>query len=236
MSPILFYGVPMGCSFGSIVALEWLAIPYRLCRIAMPETVQSDAFRRINPLAETPALATADKRIVCESMAILNHLAPQGIAKSFAFEQGSADFDRLNQMLGFLNTTFFDAFSPLWHVYEHELSDAEAAVLRNYGHAKVTQAHGRLEALLSEAPFLLGRNRSLADAYFIGVARWAEYHNLFEKHAFPRLAALKRKLLEDPAVRFAQAIEAGETATSSAGYEGSIELAEALEELGVNAS
>ena len=36
MEPVLFYGVPQGCSFGSIVALEWLNQPYRLCRINMP--------------------------------------------------------------------------------------------------------------------------------------------------------------------------------------------------------
>ncbi|MCR7705994.1 glutathione S-transferase, partial [Pseudomonas aeruginosa] len=35
MEPVLFYGVPHGCSFGSIVALEWLGRPYRLCRIEM---------------------------------------------------------------------------------------------------------------------------------------------------------------------------------------------------------
>ena len=40
MTPILFYGVPSGCSFGSIVALEWLRQPYHLCRIDMPGQVQ----------------------------------------------------------------------------------------------------------------------------------------------------------------------------------------------------
>jgi len=36
MNPILFYGVPEGCSFGAIVALEWSGLPYQLCRIQMP--------------------------------------------------------------------------------------------------------------------------------------------------------------------------------------------------------
>jgi glutathione S-transferase len=35
MQPVLFYGVPQGSSFGSIVALEWLEQPYQLCRIEM---------------------------------------------------------------------------------------------------------------------------------------------------------------------------------------------------------
>src|SRR3546814_4878622 len=81
MEPILFYGVPSGCSFCSIVAVEWLGKPYRLCRIEMPEIVKSESYLRINPVGETPALMTADGRVLAESMAILNHLGPDGIEK-----------------------------------------------------------------------------------------------------------------------------------------------------------
>ena len=37
MEPVLFYGVPGGCSLASIIALEWLGQPYKLCRIEMLE-------------------------------------------------------------------------------------------------------------------------------------------------------------------------------------------------------
>ena len=60
MSPILLYGIPAGCSFGSIVALEWIGRPYRLSRITMPGLVTSDAFLALNPVAETPAFVTAN--------------------------------------------------------------------------------------------------------------------------------------------------------------------------------
>lgn len=67
MKPILlFYGVPEGCSFGAIVALEWSGLPYQLCRIQMPEVVSSEAFKRINPVGETPSLRTADGRFVSQ--------------------------------------------------------------------------------------------------------------------------------------------------------------------------
>ena len=62
MTQILFYGVPSGCSFGSIVALEWLGRPYRHCRIAMPEVVSGPDYRRLNSVGETPTLLTADGR------------------------------------------------------------------------------------------------------------------------------------------------------------------------------
>jgi glutathione S-transferase len=119
MTPILFYGVPSGCSFGSIVALEWLGAPYRLCRIQMPEVVSGDDFRRINPVGETPALMTASGEVVAESMAILNHIGARGFERVLVFAQGTAGFDRLNRMLAYLNTSFFGAYAPLWHALEH---------------------------------------------------------------------------------------------------------------------
>lgn len=35
MAPILVYGFPAGTSLGLVMALEWLAQPYRLCRVDM---------------------------------------------------------------------------------------------------------------------------------------------------------------------------------------------------------
>lgn len=234
MTPILFYGVPAGCSFGSIVALEWLQIPYRLCRIDMAgEEIRSEAYSRINPVAETPSLATADGRLVAESMAILNHLAPQGAERGLGFRQGTAGFDRLNQVLAFLNTALFDGFSPLWHAYEHGVEGEAKAVLVAYARAKLQAAHAQLERRLGEGPYLLGESRTLADAYFYGIARWAEYHGVPDRSAFPRLQALFARLADDPAVRFAAGVEAGEEVPFAGGFLGHVRLEDALKELGL---
>lgn len=70
----LFYGVPSGCSFGSIVALEWSGLPYQLCRIEMPAQCNTEEYRQINPVGETPALLYDNGKVLTESMAILNHI------------------------------------------------------------------------------------------------------------------------------------------------------------------
>lgn len=227
MEPILFYGVPSGCSFGSIVALEWLGEPYRLSRIEMPQDVTSEDYRRINPVAETPALMTGDGRIITESMAILNHLAPYGIGKGLAFPQGTVEFDRLNQVLAFLNTSFFGGFSPLWYALEHEMDGAAGDALRAYGAANLAKAHADLEAMLRRKDWLLGDRRTLADAYFIGIARWTKYHDVLDRRAYPAVQRLFEKLEDDPAVRFAHAIERGETTAGSDGFRSEIALKDA---------
>lgn len=230
MTPILFYGVPSGCSFGSIVALEWSGLPYRLCRIDMPAQVMSDAYARINPVRETPSLMTADGRLISESVAILHHIAAQG--GPAAVRQGEAGFDRLNQMLGYLNTSFFNAFAPLWHALEHGAEGPEKDALRHYGAGKVRRAHQQLQAMLGDQPWLLGQERSLADAYFSGLARWTAYHDVLDrKKDYPSLERLFNQLEADPAVQFAHVVEKQGAAleqVGAGGYQGHLTLEEAL--------
>lgn len=224
----LFYGVPEGCSFGSIVALEWSGAKYHLCRIEMPEVVSSDDYKQINPIGETPTLMLPDGRLLSESMAILGHIAAKTVSKGLGFEAGSPDDDRLKQMLAFLNTSFFNAFSPLWYAFEHDLTDEAKAALRDYGIAKVEQAHAQLETLLGGKEWLIGDKRSLADAYFMGIARWNDFHKVVDRRQFPALNSLYQRMLEDPAVRFAHAIEHEEPAVSAGGFLGHVSLAEVL--------
>ena len=228
VEPILFYGVPEGCSFGSIVALEWTGQPYRLCRIPMPEVVSGEAYRRINPVGETPSLMTEGGEVISESLAILNHIGARALDGGLAFPQGSREFDRLNAMLAFLNTSFFNAFSPLWYALEHGSEGAEKAALTAYGQALAAKTHAQLEALLGGHDWLLGR-RTLADAYFFGIARWADFHQAVDRRDYPGLHTLFERLRDDPAVRFALAIEHEEAARSSGGFAGHVGLEEALQ-------
>jgi glutathione S-transferase len=224
----LFYGVPEGCSFGTIVALEWSGAKYHLCRIEMPQVVSSEAFKRINLVGETPSLMLPDGGIVSESMAILHHISVKARSKGLGFEPGSPEDDRLHRMLAFLNTSFFGAFSPLWYSFEHSLAPEAKQVLRDYGIRKVEKRHAQLEALLGDRKWLVGETKSLADAYFIGIARWNDFHQAVDRRKFPALDSLYERMLEDPAVRFAHAIEHQEPAQTSGGFQGHVSLEEAL--------
>jgi glutathione S-transferase len=228
MSPILFYGVPEGCSFGSIVALEWLGEPYRLCRIQMPEEVSSERFAPVNPVRETPTLLTGDGRLVSESVAILNHIAARGIGRGLGFAQGDPAFDHFNQVLAFLNTSLFSAFAPLWYALETEGEPAAHAALRAYGSNQVAKAHRHIEAMLADRDWLGGDRPGLVDAYFAGIARWNDYHKVVDRADYPRVARLYERLQDDPAVRFAHAIEEQREARTTGGFRGHVSLDEAL--------
>lgn len=229
MEPILFYGVPHGCSFGSIVALEWLGQPYRLCRIDMLSKPQTDIFARVNPWMKTPTLLLEDGEVLTESVAILNHVAAGDLGRKLTFAQGTREFDRVNRALGFLNSGLFAAFLPAWAAYKLGEGAPEREFLRRMARESVAQHYSHLDAILAGRDWLAGNGRTVADAYLTGVARWGEDLGLFDlEREYPHLHRHLRKLEGDGAVAFAHAVEDGRPATSVGQFKGHV----ALEELG----
>jgi len=233
MEPVLFYGIPEGCSFGSIVALEWLGQPYRLCRINMPEDMQGDLYRRINPVRKTPALLLENGTTLSESSAILQNIAARKMEKRLAFAPGAPEQDRLNQVFAFLITDFFSSFGPAFEAFEMDLTGEQNAptqkILRDLGQRNIAKAHAGLEEMVGDREWLAGDTRTIADAYFIGVARWAPFLALtgaktVDQRDYPRLHRLIQKLEADPAVAFAHAIEDQKTAISAGGFQGHVSL------------
>jgi len=237
MEPILVYGFPLGSSMGLVAALEWLGQPYRLSRVDMLADMKTDEYARLNDRQETPVLITDDGRVLTETMAIGRWLELRDVERRISLDPGSPAADRMHQLMAFLNTGFTGAFSPLWAALEMETADpAYRETLRDHGRKAVAKRHAQLEAMIGDLPFLAGDHPTLADAVLIGVARWAEFHEAVDVAAYPRLAALRRRIEADPAVRFAVAIENGETLAGSGVMQGQIPLGEVIARFGAQPS
>lgn len=221
MEPVLFYGVPHGCSFGSIVALEWLGQPYRLHRIDMTAK-HSRTFARVNPLGQTPAIITGDGGTLTESLAILHNIAARDLDNGLGFAQGSKEFDRLNWMLSYLHTTLHSDLGYGWNAFKLvEDDDAGRNMLRKMAREKAAMDFAFLQRVLENSEWLIGDHRTVADAYFIGIARWGSDLDLFDMASeFPGIHKHMEKLEADPAVIFAHAIEEEREAVSLGGFRG----------------
>lgn len=227
MKPVLFYGVPSGCSIGSVIALEWLGQPYHLSRIEMLQHPWSEVFGKINPRMKTPALLLEDGASLTESLAILQHIGGRGIDAGLGFQQGTREFDRLAEMLSYLTTDLFAAFVPLWKLYDANKTDATVKeVLRKQGVESVNKELSYLDTLLSEREWLLGK-RTVADAYLFAIGRWAEYHKVCNlEKSYPSVHRYLRRLEQDPAVRFALDIEEGKNVEGNGSFMGHLSLDE----------
>ena len=84
---------------------------------------------------------------------------------------------------------------------------------------------------MGDTPYLLGDRPTLADAVFVGVARWAEFHEAIDPAGYPRIASLKERLEADPAVRYAETIEEGRAPAGHGVMKGEVPLDELLAHL-----
>lgn len=229
MEPILLAGYPLGSSLGLVAAFEWLGQPYRVARVEMPADMLSEAYARLNGRQETPVLITREGALT-ETMAIALWLEARDNERRVSFEPGSRQAYLMHQHIAVLNTGFTGAFSPLWTALEMEGASEEfRETLRSYGRLAVAERHRKVEAMIGDSPYLMGSRPTLADAVFIGVARWADFHEAIDPADYPKIKALKERLAADPAVRFAKSIEDGDAVSPTAAMRGLIPLAEALE-------
>lgn len=229
MTPILLYGFPQGSSLGLVAALEWLGRPYRLSRVAMPDAMQSAAYDRLNARRETPVLIRPDGSPLTETMAIAQWITDHDETNRVSFAAGSAYAYRMTQLMAFINTGFTGAFSPLWIALEDpELGETERGIVAELGRNMVKERQAQLEALIPGTPYLQGENPTLADALFLGVGRWFDFHDVGNATDYPKSLALRRRLEADPAAVYAKAIEDGETPTGTGACQGQVDLEEVI--------
>lgn len=233
MEPVLLYGYPQGTSLGLIAALEWLGKPYRLCRVDMLGEMRAPEYARINPRHETPVLITDDGRPLSETMAITAWLEARDDQRRISFDPLTPEADRMRQVIAFLNTGFTGAFTPYWIALEMETPDPSyQAALRRCGRDMVLERHDKLEDMIGDSPWLVGDRPTLADGVLAGVARWLDFHEVEDVARWPRLQALRKRVENDPAVRYATALECGDTAAASSASRGHIPLAEVIDRFG----
>lgn len=230
MEPILLYGFPAGSSMGLVAAFERVGQPYRLCRVDMLTDMKNDAYASINGRQETPVLITDEGRVLTETMAIAAWLEARDMQRRVSFDPRTPQADRMHQLMAFVNTGFTAAFSPLWAALEMAAAEpALKATLRDFGRKAVADRHDQLEAMITDTDFLVGDRLTLADTTLIGVARWAEFHQAVDGAAYPKLAALRRRIEADADVRYAMAVEDGERPAGSGACLGHVPLAEVID-------
>jgi glutathione S-transferase len=233
MEPILIYGFPLGSSMGLVAALEWLGKPYRLCRVDMLGEMREPSYARVNARHETPALITDRGKVLTETMAIAAWLEARDAERRISFDPLSGEADRMHQLMGFVNTGFTGAFSPLWVAMEMETPNpAMQSALREWGRERVVERHDKLEGMIGASAFLVGERPTLADVLLIGVARWLDFHAVADKSRWPKLAALRQRLEADPAVIYATALENGEDRPGTGACLGHLALKDVIERFG----
>jgi len=147
------------------------------------------------PGLQVPVLQAGGK-LLRDCRSILRHIGHQR-RHLLGYRAGTAEARKLETLLDYL----------------HEGFDG--------GPARMALSCAALDEVLASQEWIDGQKRTVADACLVAVVRWAQREAGLELSAYPALQRHVAELHADPAVFFADAIEAQRPAVSSGRYLGS---------------
>jgi glutathione S-transferase len=212
MDPTLFYS-PGACSLAAMVALEWAEQPYRLSRVDR-EVRASDVYKRINPLAQVPALKLGE-RVLTENAAVLAHIADRRPDLQLLPAPGTPERDRATQWLSYFGSNFHASFYPWFNPQRFIKDESLRPAVKEAAVENIRARLAYVDQALAGQRYVMG-DRSVLDAYLYAMSRWANKIVDVPKD-YPNVAAHQMRMELDPAVQFALATERGEPGTSPSG-------------------
>lgn len=191
------YYAPGTCALACWIALEWASADYQVERVnyASPE------FKRVNPLAQVPALDIGGPRAMTQADAILAYIADTHPASKLGADDTPASRFALGEIMAFLTGDFHPAFWPFFtpQRFTTDPSPDALAKVKEATHARVDRVVTYLDGLLGEGVHVFAGRRSIADPYAFIMTRWTKmYPKTWE--AYPNVARFMRAMETDPAV------------------------------------
>lgn len=171
--------IPGACSFGSMVALEWINEPYQI-GITTAEIRASQAFKAINPLGKVGALQDGET-LVYENLAILLYLVDKYPNSKIAISINTKERIETYKWLSYLSSTLHVAFSPLFNPTAY----VEASILEPFKQGIINRLRNVLSYLntyLNSTKYFISDKPTTVDAQAYGLLRWLERFGLGQEY------------------------------------------------------
>jgi len=201
------YGWVGSGSFAVQVALEEIGVPYERIWVGREPDAMAQ-YRQLNPTGRVPALGLPDGRVMFESAAILIHLALAHPEARLAPPPGTSAHARFLQWMVYLSANAYESVLRIF--YSERFSTrgaADAEAIREKGTADFLANLALVDASL--APYVLGADYSIADAYLYMLASWNPGDKAQLYARLPRLEALCSRVAARPAIVKVEADHAG---------------------------
>ena len=201
---LTLYYTPGTCALAVRIALEEAAAPHQLVRVDFAAGQQrTPEYLAINPKGRVPALVTPQGTLT-ETPALLAYVA-QAFPQAGLAPADPYGFARMQEFHSYLASTVHVA-----HAHRPRASrwadepEAQAAMQRKVPQ-NMTDCFQLIEThYLSEGPWVLGDQYSVADGYLFTVASWLKSDGV-DIAQFPKVFAHTQRMLQRPAVQRAMA-------------------------------
>ena len=158
----------------------------------------SDAYRKINPWCQIPALKLPDGTVMTETSAMMVHIAAANPGKGLGPAPGTSGHAQLMRWMAFMATNLYEADLRYYFPGRYTVDTAPAAVdaVKAAGLERMDRALRLLDNMLaSDGPHVLGKEASVADIYLAMLYEWYP-----GDQSYPRIAALRDAVATLPAV------------------------------------
>ena len=195
----LLYGAPGRASAAPEALLEEIGVDYEYVHVDPKQLGSNEAYRKVNPLAQLPALVHGD-RTIWEAAAICLYLCDRHPEAQLAPVIEAPDRGRFYQWLVFLSNTLQPAYMLFFYPDRYCSDPHGARVVGKDAEARITKLWQQLEDALVPGPFLLGERMSACDVYLHMLSTWHR-ESIVSLTAFPRAHRLLALVAERPGVQ-----------------------------------
>jgi glutathione S-transferase len=157
-----------------------------------------EAYKRINPRQQIPALALSDGSIMTEGAAMLLHIADAFPHKGLAPKPGTADRAQHDRWLFFFAVNVYEG--QLRQLRPHKyVADADCAPAVKAAADAYVERHFKIyDDALAEDPYLFGQHFSMVDIYVWMLAQWMNADWL--KRECPKVWCLAKAVMDRPKI------------------------------------
>ena len=195
------YFSPGACSLSPHIVLHELGLPFEAVQVDLKSKRLKDGadFWKINPKGYVPTLQLDDGAILTEGPAIVQYLADQKPTAGLAPANGTFARYRLQEWLNFISSELHKQFSPLFN-------PASTDAVKQAQQERLAERFREIVAAMGAAPYLLGDQFTVADAYLYTVLTWAGIVGV-DLAPYPALQAFMKRVETRPAVKATLAAE-----------------------------
>ena len=190
------YWAPNTGAFAPDVVLTLCAAPFERRRVDYDSKEQAgEAYRKLNPMGQIPALQLPDGTVMTESAAMVLHLVACFPEAGLAPAPGSTARAVFDRWLLFLAVNVYDADLRFYYSGRYTTDPAGAEGVRQAAARDLERLFAIVEAALATGPFLTGETFGAADIYLMMLVDWFP-----PARALPRIGRLCAALKEDPRI------------------------------------
>ncbi|WEF24142.1 glutathione S-transferase N-terminal domain-containing protein [Paracoccus sp. S3-43] len=193
----LFYA-PGTCALAPWIALRWAGAAFEAVKV----DYASAEFKRVNPLAQVPALDLGGPRAMTQADAILGYIAETHPAARLGPDGDTMGRFEFAEAMSFLTGDFHPAFWPLFAPQRFTADHSQPSLdhVKKAAEARVDRVMAYLDDLIGAGGHLYRDRRTVADAYAFVMARWSAKVAKTWKD-YPNVARLFEWMNEDADVK-----------------------------------